>query len=135
MNVEGENIAVEGLPGGDAVRTDGGGKGLDTLLALVSSRRRRHALYYLRESETASVDELAKRLTESTDTISESPSTDQLSRTKVELVHAVLPKLQEAGCIDYDPRSETIRYRRPSTSLTTVLDVCSDLESTPMEFE
>jgi hypothetical protein len=30
---------------------------------------------------------------------------------KVHLHHVTLPKLADAGFIDYDPRSETVRYR------------------------
>ncbi|MDS0475793.1 hypothetical protein [Natrinema sp. 1APR25-10V2] len=137
MNGEGATVGSGRTVGESrtAVRTDGGGGGLDRLLDLVSSHRRRYALYYLRKNEAATVDELAEQLATNRETVSESPSTEQLNRARGALIHTVLPRLQAAGCIEYDRRSGTIRYRQPTQSLTTVLDVCSELESAPMESE
>ncbi|WP_408957752.1 hypothetical protein [Natrinema sp. 74] len=137
MDDTGEDI-VSAIPIGETdggLRTDGGKRKLETLLAVLANRRRRYALYYLRENEVADIDELARWLTETGENPQTSANEDRFGRAKTALIHTSLPRLREAGCIEYDRRSGTVRYRRPSQSLAALLEVCSELESPSMEFE
>ncbi|ELY41120.1 DUF7344 domain-containing protein [Natronorubrum tibetense] len=117
------------------IRTDGGAsdgrdrEGVDQLLNLLATHRRRHALYYLRELEVTTVDELARLVTDEPD-----PTTDideRIEETRLALMHVDLPRLTARDIVEYDRRSGTVRYRQPSTRLTTLLDSCAEIEETP----
>ena len=85
---------------------------LDTLLHILSDRYRRQLLYYAVEEEQ--------------DVLQHSEVVDHLIRwnsdlgaadrdpLQARLHHVVLPKLADAGLLDYDTRSKTIRYRGDS---------------------
>ncbi len=85
---------------------------LDLIFELLSDQRRRYVLYYLTEQPdgVATVDEVtdvvATRRAEKRD---QEPETvrDQI-RTSLQHVH--LPKLEAAGLLEHDRRSETVRY-------------------------
>ncbi|WP_440763690.1 DUF7344 domain-containing protein [Natronorubrum sp. DTA7] len=120
------------------IRTDGGAsdgrdrEGVDQLLSLLATHRRRHALYYLRELEVATVDELARLVTDEPSPLAESADLDdRIEETKLALRHVDLPKLTARDIVEYDRRSGTVRYRQPSARLTTLLDCCAELEETP----
>jgi hypothetical protein len=89
---------------------------LDLVFDLLSNRRRRYALYYLYEQPdgVATVDELAdnvvaiERRTSSSDP---DVGPDELRQTvHTELQHVHLPKLADAGTLEHDGRSDTVRY-------------------------
>ncbi|MFC7047096.1 hypothetical protein ACFQH6_18370 [Halobacteriaceae archaeon GCM10025711] len=86
---------------------------LDTVFDLLADRRRRLALYYLIRSDdaVASLDELADWVTrlETADT-GEPPTEDYRRRVVTSLHHAHLPTFAEASVVEYDARSETVRY-------------------------
>lgn len=133
---EGEDgITCESVVDADR-RTDGGRterqrrrERLDVLLTVLSNHRRRETLYYLRERDVAELDELCRYLVEaSSETPTTSVTDDRLERTKTAVVHTDLPMLREAGVIDFDSRTETVRYRRPPKRLRTLLRTCSELE-------
>ena len=112
------------------VRVDGGERPLDELLDVLSNHRRRYVLYYLRETETADVEELTEYVVENFESGQESTAPgDRFEKTKATVIHTDLPKLRERGIVEYDPRSETVRYRQPSQCLTALLRVCSELEN------
>lgn len=85
---------------------------LNTIFDLLSAARRRYLLYYLMELDTevaefeAAVDAVYKQEVNSTD------SGDHATREEVrlDLHHMQIPKLVEAGVVDFDPRHGTIRY-------------------------
>lgn len=83
---------------------------LDAILSVLAHHRRRDLLRYLIDSpdQTASVeacvDHLLKREGERT---GERPSRDHVEAS---LHHLHLPKLADAGILDYDPRSREFRY-------------------------
>ncbi|GAB3674595.1 DUF7344 domain-containing protein [Halopiger thermotolerans] len=112
---------------------------LDLVFDLLSNRRRRYALYYLYEQPdgVATVDELTDHVAEleartletedesapesATEVGSESESpADSTSasgspaarrrQVRTELQHVHLPKLEDAGILEHDQRSETVRY-------------------------
>ncbi|GAA0242522.1 hypothetical protein ACFFQF_19845 [Haladaptatus pallidirubidus] len=86
---------------------------LDQIFDILAHNHRRHALSYLiaRDDGVASITELLECVGESApdgvtgDTDSESTKNLQLS-----LTHIHLPKMDAAGIIDYDTRSETAHY-------------------------
>ena len=107
---------------------------LDSDLAILSSSRRRHSLYYLRENEIASVDELADHLADEDGDAAVSAD-DRFETPELALVHSDLPALRDAGVIEYDPRNGTVRYRRPPESVRALLELCSRLEREPKRSE
>jgi hypothetical protein len=73
---------------------------VDRLLSVLSNESNRHVVRYFRDSgeEVASLDELAGYASETMDR----PPEDVALR----LHHGGLPKLTEAGLVEYDPRSQ-----------------------------
>lgn len=74
----------------------------DELLELLCHRHRRQILRFLgkRPTNTATVDELVDHVV--------APSGETSLST--EMYHVHLPKLDDAGLVDWDSRSGTIRY-------------------------
>ncbi|WP_121740832.1 DUF7344 domain-containing protein [Natronorubrum halophilum] len=100
---------------------------LDLIFDLLSTRRRRYALYYLHEQPdgVATIEEIADAIvafqhgdsdTEpqmanlETETEAEADSEEQRRQVHMELQHTHLPKLEDAGVLEHDQRSETVRY-------------------------
>ena len=83
---------------------------LDGLLEVLANERRRRILYYLdgKDDEVATFTELIDYVT-----VHEADSVDDLASDEVAvaLYHTHIPRLEEAGLIEYDARSRTIRYR------------------------
>ncbi|WP_266083118.1 DUF7344 domain-containing protein [Haladaptatus caseinilyticus] len=80
---------------------------LGTAFELLANPMRRQVIYYLRESgqDVASVDELVECVHAETSVV------NAPERARVGLVHRHLPKLADHGVIEFDSRSETVRYR------------------------
>lgn len=72
------------------------------LLEILTTQHCRPLLRYFREAskEVASVSEL-------TDEFSE----EEPEQVKIQLQHSTLPRLEDAGVIEYDPRNNTVRYQ------------------------
>lgn len=68
----------------------------------------RHAVEYLQTvaEPVASLDEVAEHVAEQRD----DPTVDCLDDVAVRLHHMCLPRLDEAGVVDYDSRSHVVRY-------------------------
>lgn len=82
---------------------------VDEQLTVLADEDCRRVVYYFRRRpvETATLEELGRFVRERTD--------GDAGRAQVQLHHAVLPKLAEAGLLDYDPRHNEVQYRgRPS---------------------
>ncbi|WP_247001328.1 DUF7344 domain-containing protein [Halosolutus gelatinilyticus] len=101
---EGEptSLAVEATPS------------LDLIFEILSVHRRRYALYYLHDQSdsVATVAELIDNVS-ALDQLQGETDLDPEERRnqiKTELQHVHLPKLEDAGLIEYDLRSETVRY-------------------------
>lgn len=94
---------------------------LDEFLRVLSSQYCRAALSYVRESpeSAAIVDEIAEAIADR-----RGVETDDVL---VRLHHWVLPKLEDAGVVDFERRTDTARYRgRPEVE--AMLDVIADCE-------
>lgn len=97
----------------------------DLIFDLLSSPRRRMVLYYLREhGGSSTVTELAEEIASlEYDVPADELSRQQRKRVYVSLYQTHVPKLAEAGVIDYDEESSEVRLtdraRRMDTYLTT----------------
>ena len=83
---------------------------LDTTLEILANRDRRSVIEYLRDTpyHTATIDELANHLvSRKAEQATEHPGHDHVRTT---LHHVHVPKLVDAGVIDYDARNQEIRY-------------------------
>ncbi|MFC4552087.1 MULTISPECIES: DUF7344 domain-containing protein [Halorussus] len=93
---------------------------LDHLLRLLADRHRRYTLYHLNATEfdVVTLDEVADYVAErdQQDMEEQERMRDTThERIRMYLHHNHLPKLAEAGLIDYDARSQTIRnWSEPS---------------------
>ncbi|WP_458185052.1 DUF7344 domain-containing protein [Haladaptatus sp. NG-WS-4] len=90
----------------------------DVLFQLLSDRVRRRILLSLSESEGSrtSIDELSNTLTAERET--------SRRTTSVLLYHDHLPRLADAGLLDFDRESESVRYR-PDRRVERLLSVIS----------
>ncbi|MFH5844409.1 hypothetical protein [Haladaptatus sp. CMAA 1909] len=103
-------------PSNPSQRKDGSASAdpsLDTIFDILSHSYRRQILFFLSRTE----DDLAT-VADLVTYISEHESGDETStrRTRgdavsIALHHNHLPKLEDAGMVEFDTRSETIRYR------------------------
>lgn len=80
---------------------------LDLAFDLLACRRRRYVITKLRTlpDGVASVEDIADHL------LVQDPDADDRERTLVALQHRTLPRLNEAGIVDFDRRTDTVRYR------------------------
>lgn len=85
---------------------------LDVVLTLLSDRRRRIVLNGLRGAaeEWVTVDDLADRIAAWEAELAD-PATVSERSIEIDLVHGHLPKLDEAGVIDYDGDERRAVYR------------------------
>jgi hypothetical protein len=110
--------------------TDGGWEPLDVIFDVLTNHRRRFAFYYLQEQGgVGDVDSLVNQVLswEQNQPI-EVISGEEHDRVKAEFYHSHLPKLEESRLIEFDQRSETIRYADPPTILTRLLQLTKRLE-------
>jgi len=93
---------------------------LDLVFELLSNSRRRYALYHLTDQSdgVATLETLAENVVafeQRTGTINGEHTADRQASVRLALTHTHLPKLEDAGILEYDRRSEMIRYwRQPS---------------------
>lgn len=102
---------------------------LDDVVATLTHQRRRYALYHLRDEEILDIDELARKVVAwETDQPPAAVSDDELEKVLLEFKHSHLSMLRNAGCIEYDERTEVVRYREPPEPLPELLEVISGVE-------
>jgi DNA-binding transcriptional ArsR family regulator len=82
---------------------------LDAIFDLLSNEHRRYILYYFHEQPqaVATVDELVTYLLTQFD----ARAAEDADRLRIQLLYSHLPKLEGHGILEYDERSETVRYR------------------------
>lgn len=83
---------------------------LDEIFELLANQQRRYVLYHLREvtGGVTTMEELAENVVALQD--QSGPPDGPRGPVLTSLRHVHLPKLQDAGVLEYDPRSEAIRY-------------------------
>lgn len=102
---------------------------LDERLSVLVEQRRRDLLYHLEATEVTDVATLAATMAARHEQASpEGVPAEVRDQVQTNLVHTHLPKLAGAGAIEYDPRSEAIRYRDPPPQLQRLVDACRDIE-------
>jgi DNA-binding transcriptional ArsR family regulator len=103
----GEGASTDGRPSvsDEQVATEAG---LDELFEILADSHRRRILAYLADADddVAAFSELIEHVADD----SAGESTDK-ERLAVSLYHTHLPKLADANVVEYDPRSEVVRYR------------------------
>ena len=120
--------------GGAEVEGDGGVISLEAVLGCLLAPRRRFVLYYLQERETATVDELARQVAAWERGIPpEEVDADHRRHVETALVHRHLPKLADALFVEYDERSDAVRYTEPPALLEETLRLLARLENGPGE--
>lgn len=87
--------------------------GDSNMLEVLSDRRRRYVLYYLTtvSNGVAELDELATQLRRWERAADDEVPDDHHARIVASLHHVDLPKFAEAGVLEFDPRSDVVRYR------------------------
>lgn len=105
--------------------------GTDAALRLIADRKRRNVLRYLSEHDAdwVRVSELARSLPEMAGQSPREPVSDVV----VELHHIHLPKLAEAGVVDYDPDARTVRYHEHAKLEALLAAVADDVEESSPE--
>ncbi|MCO8244943.1 MULTISPECIES: transcriptional regulator [unclassified Haladaptatus] len=96
------------------------GPPIDTLFDALRSSYRRRILLEVLDHNPREEDEFASN------SFAPDETTDEVERLKMELQHRHLPKLADAGYIDWDPETETIRrgpnFDEIAPLLTLMLD-------------
>jgi DNA-binding transcriptional ArsR family regulator len=94
---------------------------LDAMLEILANRRRRHLIEHLHEApdNNVSFEQAVRHVVERVSV----QDGEQPNRNEVEvsLQHKHLPRLADAGVLEYDLRSQTIRYR-PDERLEELLE-------------
>jgi hypothetical protein len=112
------------VEGGDGITT------LEEVFRCLRKRRRRFVLYYLQDEEVATVHELAQEIAAWENEIPrEQVDDDQQERIAVSLSHTHLPQLADSLFVEYDRRSNTVRYTEPPALLDEVLQLLKRLEN------
>lgn len=106
----------------------------DQFYRALASSHRRHLLYCLLETEERTVEELASVLSgwEATAAGTLYTAADR-SEVRLQLLHNHLPQLDDAGLIEYDPNSGTVRLRslqpRPTDIIRQSVEAEQSVES------
>ena len=89
----------------------------DRTLEILANRHCRLTLLYLQmtEANAISLHDLASRIA----------SSEERDETLVKLQHSTLPRLADAGLVEYDSRSDTVRYHGDD-AVEEVLDAITD---------
>lgn len=107
---------------------------VDAMITLLAQRERRQLMEWLQEipGNSCSFEEVIKHLVdERAKQTGERPSYDNV---QAKLQHVHLPKLADAGVIEYDVRSNTIRYTGHE-ELEALLDLIQGFERDHREQE
>lgn len=101
---------------------------LDAMLDLLANRRRRHLLDYLQDvpGEVCSFEDATRYIIAQLATrMGEQPNHDDVQAT---LQHIHVPKLADAGVVEYDIRSQELRYRQ-NERLEALFEAIRDFET------
>lgn len=102
---------------------------LDVILRTLTHQRRRFALYLLQEEGIVELKELARQVAAwEAEKSPEEITEKELQELLNDFHHNHLPMFRDALLIEYDQRSETIRYRDPPLILPKLLDLLATIE-------
>jgi DNA-binding transcriptional ArsR family regulator len=102
----------------------------DLVFEILSNKRRRMVLYYLRQSgEPATVRELAEQIAAlENDVDVDDLANQQRKRVYVSLYQTHIPKLQETGIIEYDEDAGEVRLTDRAMEIDTYLTPVTESE-------
>lgn len=101
---------------------------LEAIFRTLASQRRRYILYELRGEEVSDLETLAAAVTAMGAGVSvDEVPPDEVTNTKTQLKHADIPLLEDAGFVEYDARSEAVRYDGPPL-LDPILEICAEVD-------
>ena len=85
---------------------------LDTVFDILNDASRRYLLYFLHATERGvySVED-AVDVVRAYEAAGDDEEVRRRKFVWIDLVHSHLPRLDEAGVVDYSPHAETVRYR------------------------
>lgn len=108
---------------------DGGQTTLEAVLRALTNHRRRYILYHLREEEVSNLDEVARHIAKvEEENTSEERLDERVEQEKAALIHQDLPVLEDAALVEFDQRSEAVRYCEPPALLDKLLHICKDVD-------
>lgn len=98
---------------------------LDVLFEAAADRRTRSALSVLESSsvDVMDLDDLVDHVVQREVDAGLAADDDHRERVAIALHHSALPKLDDAAVLDYDPRSNVVRYWGDD-AVAALLDVC-----------
>lgn len=119
-------------PDHETALTDDESKSLDTIFEVLKNRRRRLVLRYLKiTSESASIGELAEHVAAIENDIEQAElGSQQRKRVYISLYQCHLPKMDDAGAIQFDQNRGTISLTEAADSFYEYLDEMPD-QTTP----
>lgn len=100
----------------------------DVIFQILSNRRRRYALHYLRRNDgPVEIGNLATQIAAwENDVSAENVTSQQRKRVYNTLQQAHLPKLDETGFIDYNPANGDVTLTEQAKPLNTYLEIIPD---------
>jgi hypothetical protein len=122
MNTDASDVTA-GFAGGNS----GISPALDATLDLLSNRRRRYVLYYLRKrGEAVTIEELAGQVASW-----ESETDRQVDEERVlaDLYHSQLPQLAEADTVTFDPDEGYVTLVDDEKPISEYLDLAASEEN------
>lgn len=122
--------------GGDSLGEDGSGVSREQVFDILSNRRRRHTLHYLRQHDRpVELRELSTQLTAwENGTTLEEVTHDERKRLYTALRQIHLPKMDNAGVLDFDAARGVIESKPAMEDVEIYLDVVPAREIPRSEF-
>lgn len=97
---------------------------LDELFEVLSDQQSRFTLYYLSETSSATLEEVAEAVTGFAAKTSETIATPADERVvRIELYHRVLPELDARGYVEFDADERTVTLAEPPRELLAPDDI------------
>ncbi|MBX0295488.1 ArsR/SmtB family transcription factor [Haloarcula nitratireducens] len=100
----------------------------DDLFRAVANTKRRQLLALLATQETIALDDLTDVLVGMATTTDGPAGPDEWAQVKIELVHAHLPLLTEAGLVEYDEDSGEVRLRSLPDAVYELFEFADEYE-------
>lgn len=96
----------------------------EEVFEVLSNRRRRYALHWLRQHDRAAIGELSERVAAwETDQAVESLTADERKRVYTSLQQFHLPKMDEKGIVEFDERAGVVELGDDASEVDIYLEV------------
>lgn len=103
------------------------GMTMDAAFRVLADRRRRYVLYHLRDVDrTTTLDALTEAVARWERTVGDASA--DAERIAISLVHNHLPKLEENGAVEYDPRQGDVVAAERFDELVSLLELVDDVD-------